>query len=482
MRKTDEIGMIQKYLEKKMRGVDTAVPAVKSEKGKQFVSALERALEFQKIAVEESKTVMEISSQISSFDIEMSYVSEVLADFARTLSDLSQSNLAIVEETTATMGQVRDNVEFTSSRLQKLSGESRELTEKNNEGKRLLKEVENLKECVVQDTEQMNKQIMNLVDLVQQIEGIVDSVQGIAAQTNLLALNASIEAARAGEQGKGFAVVAGEVGNLAANTQQELDAMRKFVAQIYEASRAGQESTRQASDSTQEMSGKIDTVAKTFGENISMLEQVAKDVEAIDEYMQMVEAATSDVNDAMEQCSRDAEEITNLTVTVKKLADETNVASHQIGDIDERITNSTNLLYKGLNTGIMMLSNEELIEVLKKAETAHRDWGNKVVSMADQMKDMPLQLDGNKCAFGHFYNAITLKHPRLADLWAQLDNIHKSYHTLGKNVKEAIQAGDEKTAAGKSREAAKLSDQIIGILDELIQNIEEMSEQGESVF
>lgn len=58
-----------------------------------------------------------------------------------------------------------------------------------------------------------------LGNLVEDIQGALGLITGIARQTNMLALNAAIEANRAGESGRGFAVVALEVKELARQTQ-----------------------------------------------------------------------------------------------------------------------------------------------------------------------------------------------------------------------------------------------------------------------
>lgn len=80
------------------------------------------------------------------------------------------------------------------------------------------------------------KVLITLQKRMDEVQAIVDLIDGIAEQTNLLALNASIEAARAGEAGRGFSVVADEVRKLAdmARTQaRKIDTTASSVTQDF---------------------------------------------------------------------------------------------------------------------------------------------------------------------------------------------------------------------------------------------------------
>lgn len=73
---------------------------------------------------------------------------------------------------------------------------------------------------VIREMNNTNKEVSEIVKVIEEIEIKTSIINDIVFQTKLLAFNASVEAARAGEHGKGFAVVAEEVGNLSNRSGQ----------------------------------------------------------------------------------------------------------------------------------------------------------------------------------------------------------------------------------------------------------------------
>jgi methyl-accepting chemotaxis protein len=428
------------------------------------------------------KTMLGTVSALSEFDVRMTHSSYSLINLAKDMATLSESNLAIVEEITASMNDVNETIAQTSQKMQHLSAASQDLIAKNDDSLVQIGEINALKENVVADTTLMRDQIEQLVDMATRVNDIVDGVAAIAEQTNLLALNASIEAARAGEHGRGFAVVAEEIRKLADSTKTNLNDMRVFVNNIQQAARGGRESLGNTLRSTSSMNDKLDNISATVGENVVMLKTAVQDVDDISALMVTIKESANQVNQAMALSAQDAEKLHGMTQAIHDDATQSAANARQISKIDEELSAIVRDMVSALNGGIHAISNDELVANLRKAKEAHANWMRNLKKIADEMKTYPIQTNSRRCAFGHFYHAITITQPDVLREWAAIDAVHTDMHAMGDKVIAAVTAGDAAAAQALYAQAAELSQQIFARIDAAIRIIEAKARSGEAVL
>ncbi|AQR96247.1 methyl-accepting chemotaxis protein [Clostridium saccharoperbutylacetonicum] len=473
-----EAECIIKNVEDRLSGKDSDKPIIDYPIHKTIFSHFDRLLEGEKKMSVSAKKMLEHTSSLSDFDVKTSYSSNKLIDFAKDMSIVSESNLAVVEEITANMNQVNNSINITSDTMNQLSESSKALVEKNDEGMHELKEIKILKENVVEDMNNLSEQIKNLVQMVAKVNEIVDGVEEIAEQTNLLALNASIEAARAGEAGKGFAVVAEEIGKLADNTKTNLNDMRIFVNNIHVAATNGRDSMEHTITSTMNMNSKLDGINDTIIENVSLLKETINDVHQLSESMEEIREATKQINVAMDSSAKDAERLNYMTQEIHADAVESAENAKQISMIDTELSEIVKEMISSLNGGINALSNNELVNALVKAKEAHNKWMGSLGKILTEMKIYPIQTNSKKCAFGHFYNSINISHPDISPYWTAIDKIHHELHNTGTKVIEAIKRHDKEHANDLYSQAEKLSKEIFTYIDTVIEEIQKKSKLG----
>ena len=473
---------IIKNVEDRLSGKVVENPKVDYPIHKTLFKHFDRLLESEKKMSMSSKKMLSSTSSLSDFDVKTTYSANKLIDFAKDMSVVSESNLAIVEEITASMDQVNNSIGNTSDTMNQLSQSSKALVQKNDESMIQLDEVKSLKENVIDDITTMNDHIKQLVDMAAKVNEIVNGVEEIAEQTNLLALNASIEAARAGEFGKGFAVVADEIRKLADSTKTNLDDMRVFVNNIHKAATGGRESMDNTMKSTNNMNSKLDVIHDTIEENVSLMKETIKDVDQISESMGDIKEATKQINLAMDSSTKDAEKLNYMTQEIHADATQSAENAKQISKIDEELSDIIRDMISSLNGGINVITNDELINNLLKAKEAHNNWMKNLKRIVDEMKTYPIQTNSKKCAFGHFYHSINITHPDIVKEWTAIDKVHHELHSMGIKVVDAVNMNNKTQANNLYLQAEKLSKEIFAHIDNTIIAIEKNTKLGVEVL
>lgn len=261
---------------------------------------LEEALpeRYDRLRQDFNDTASTLQKMMVSLNDSISTISSGSAEIASAADDLARRTelqVARLEETTVSVGNVTETVRKTAAasvHASDVASQTRDRAERSGE-------VMMAATAAMQDIQQSSIHIA-------QILGLIDD---IAFQTSLLALNAGVEAARAGDAGKGFAVVAAEVRALA---QRSADAAKEIKGLI--------------TSSTQQVSRGTSLVEETGVAMKSIVENVSEISVLIGE---IATAARSQAND-LSEISVAVSQMDQNTQQNAAMVEEATAASHNL--------------------------------------------------------------------------------------------------------------------------------------------------------
>jgi methyl-accepting chemotaxis protein len=286
-----------------------------------------------------------VNESLNSVSELLSHGADAVARIAVQVASASQNLAASATQQASAMQETTAAVEETQSMIKKNADHSKrsaEISHKSFEtavnGKVFIDEMtQSIGEIALSNDEIMkqseitNKDLMEIMRVIREIEGKTRVINDIVFQTRLLSFNASVEAARAGEQGKGFAVVAEEVGNLAqmsGSSARDIQSMLESSVNLVES--IVKNAREKLLDVSQTGKAKIEIGVQKASRCGGILQEIVDDVA-------LVEKITNEISIACQEQSDGIEEINKAMTEMDAAAHQNSAACEQTSSSAEEL-------------------------------------------------------------------------------------------------------------------------------------------------
>jgi len=307
-----------------------------------FKDVIKKSLSTSKDVEKTGKEVKTIASSVADASDQISTAIEGIAGEAT-------NQASAINTVTSAVKEMQENTDNISSSIQQIGRSSDSLLKNSGEMKKHI----SVMQCSSGDmTDQINdiaKKIAETSDTIEQMSGIVNSIENIASQTNLLALNASIEAARAGEAGKGFAVVADSIKGLSEDTSSELanikaiinDLVDKFglctenIGYVVESNASNMEDTKEVMDAFDVLDKGITETSDIALRINSIIKRSVEQITSISNQIVDIQRGAESSAAASEEVTASVEELTALMNTLDSNSEElTQKADNLVNELE----------------------------------------------------------------------------------------------------------------------------------------------------
>lgn len=405
--------------------------------------------------------------QISSLDLTLQQHTEHMMSLAHDVADETHIISDAASECSSVAVMVNSQHEELTHTIIEASEETDEVYKKIEAGQQELTEIKQLSEQTIKISEIMQKDMAELMDVINHMNEVIAGINAISSQTNLLALNASIEAARAGEAGKGFAVVADEIRKLAEETQTLTANMGNFVEGIKTASEKSTESAADTISALSSMTEKIGNVWAINDENQKHVSTVNSSISSLAAVSEEISSSMAELESQTDNIEEQCRALKENTSQMRNISKDLQAKTAPIADIEKTLDEGAKVMGDMTDDPFFRMEYKVFAQHISTAIAAHENWLANLKEMVDSKSILPLQLNSSKCGFGHFYYSMTPKTPAIREIWSGLEAKHTKFHTYGKDVIDAIMRNDFSKARSLYEEADRYSDELIGDLKKM---------------
>lgn len=311
----------------------------------EFVGSLQNIV---RDVADSAKTMAESSRQLSDATGESNKVFEQIAMTVSSIAANTSDNVAVTEQTTASLAEAARFSEATAEVSRQTSENSKGVRDAAEKGARQVSDIEESMRNISHSSREVAQVMENLNRSSHKIGEIVQLITNIAEQTNLLALNASIEAARAGEAGRGFNVVADEIRKLA-------DESGRAAKGIVELIRENRAQTENAVATVKEVDSlvsvgveKASEVKRNIDEIIGHIKEITEQVGEMNNDVLQQSVITQEITKAMHSISANANDMAAGTEEMSAgieeqvgTMEELEATAHQLSELAARLNDIT---------------------------------------------------------------------------------------------------------------------------------------------
>lgn len=251
-----------------------------------------------------SNMVMEIDESTDETDS----LSKSIVEVSESVATATQEQASSLQETASSLEEISSMVQRNVDNAKNSADKATESYDVAQEGKgaiaRMVQSMNDIKDSnadIVNAVEESNKEVSEIVNVINEISEKTKVINDIVFQTKLLSFNASVESARAGEHGKGFSVVAEEVGNLAQVSGKAANEISELLASsIGKVNDVVKKTEGKISGLMEDGNKRIDSGLSSANECDSIMNQVVENVDEVKSLMGSISSAAQDQSEGIE--------------------------------------------------------------------------------------------------------------------------------------------------------------------------------------